>query len=76
MIDNLILIDGYICWLVLIYLVLQFIGFIVMGNAYLKAYRDMDYKDKQYRKLCSEYNILVGMYQRDTYKMPEVDEDD
>lgn len=69
-----ILIDGPVAWIVLIYLTLQLIAFCIIGNAWLKSQRKCDAKDKQLKKYRSDYNRLLGQYQRDTFKLPEADD--
>lgn len=66
--NNFIYIDGIAFWVVLGYLILQFIGFVIIGNSYLKSLRDNDLKDKQLKKLRTGYNLLIGEYHRATVK--------
>ena len=73
--DSFILIDSVTAWVILIYLVLQFLVFILIGNGYLKSRQEIDLKDKQLKKLRSRYNILIGEYHRATFKVPQVKDD-
>lgn len=64
--NNFIFIDGIAFWIVLIFLILYFLLFILIGSGYINNQRELDLKNKQLKKLRSEYNILIGEYQRVT----------
>lgn len=72
--DNFIFIDGIAFWIVLIFLILWFLLFVLIGNGYINSQRELDLKNKQLKKLRSDYNILIGEYHRATFKVPEVNE--
>ncbi len=71
--DNFIFIDGIAFWIVLLFLIFMFVIFLVVGNGYINCRREIDLKDKQLKKLRSDYNILIGEYHRATFKMPEIE---
>lgn len=73
--DNFILIDGIAFWILLIYLILQFLFFVLIGNSYLKCQKEIDLKDKQLRMMRKKYNVLLGKYHKETFKVPEVEKD-
>ena len=68
-----IFLDGWVLWVILAYLLFQFIAFLVVGIAWLKAERELDEKKEQLSKLRHGYNVLIGKYHRDTFKLAEVD---
>lgn len=72
---NFILIDGIAFWVILIYLILQFLFFVLIGNSYLKCQKEIDLKDKQLRMMRKKYNVLLGKYYKETFKVPEVEKD-
>lgn len=71
--NNFIFIDGIAFWIVLIFLILWFLIFVLIGNGYINSQREIDLKDKQLKKLRSDYNILIGEYHRATFKVPSVE---
>lgn len=70
-----IFIDGWALWVVLALLFFQFIVFIVVGNAWLKAERKLNEKEKQISKLRHGYNDLLGKYQQALFKLLDVETD-
>ena len=71
--DSFIFIDGIALYLFFAVFIGLALGVIFYGNAYVKEARERDKAEAKYKKLRSNYNKLVGMYQRDTFKVPEVD---
>lgn len=67
-------ISGYALYLFFCFVAILIIGFIFFGCAYVKEARDKEKADKRYRKLCQSYNRLLGMYQKDTFTVPDVEE--
>ena len=67
--------DGWALWVVLAFLFFEFIVFLIVGNAWLKAERELDEKKEQLSKLRHGYNVLLGKYQQATFKLPDVDTD-
>ena len=70
-----ILLDKFTVWLALICFFALLVGFCLIGSAWIKAQRECDIQKELYKKERSAYNHLLGMYHRDTFKLPEVDED-
>ena len=70
-----IFLDGWALWVVLAFLFFEFIVFLIVGNAWLKAERELDEKKEQLSKLRHGYNVLLGKYQQATFKLPDVDTD-
>ncbi len=71
--NNFIFIDGIAFWIVLIFLILCFLIFVLIGNGYINSQREIDLKNKQLKKLRADYNILIGEYHRATFKVPTVE---
>lgn len=70
--ENYIFITGPAFWVILGFLVLLFLGFIYIGNSYIKSRQEIYKKDRQLKKLRSEYNLLIGEYHRATFKVPDI----
>ena len=68
-----ILLDGWAFWVVIAYLIFQFIAFLIVGNSWLSARQEIDEKKKQLRELRHGYNDLLGKYQQAMFELPEVD---
>lgn len=66
-------ISGYALYLFMGFVMLLILAFIFYGCAYVTKARKCDRAEKKYKDLRSNYNILLGMYQRDTFKVPDVD---
>ena len=71
--NNFIFIDGIAFWIVLIFLILWFLIFVLIGSGYINSQREIDLKEKQLKKLRSDYNILIGEYHRATFKVPSLE---
>ncbi len=67
---NYIFIDGIAFWVVVIFLMVVFLLFIALGSGYIKSKREIDHKNNQLKKLRREYNVLIGEYQKATFKVP------
>lgn len=65
-----IVISGYALYVFMIFMALLIFGFLLYGCAYVAKARKCDRFEKKYKDLRSDYNLLVGMYQRDTFKVP------
>lgn len=72
--ESVLIIEGFTLWVFLILLLAAFLGFVIMGAAYIAALRANDELNGKFKKLRANYNILIGMYQRDTFKLPEVED--
>ena len=70
-----IFIDGWALWVVLTLFVLWLAVFVIIGNAWIKAERELHKKEKQISKLRHGYNDLLGKYQQATFKLPDVETD-
>lgn len=70
-----ILLESYIVYGFLFLFFMFFIGFCIMGSAWLNSERKHDATKASLKKERSNYNHLLVMYQRDTFRLPEVDKD-
>ncbi len=70
--NNFILIDGIAFWILLLFFIFMFMVFLLVGNGYIKSRQEIYLKDRQLKKLRSDYNILIGEYHRATFKVPEL----
>ena len=73
--NSFILIDGFAFWVLLIVFIMGFITCIFLGNGYLDSQRKLELKDRQLKNLKIEYNLLLGEYQKATFKVPTLKRD-
>lgn len=74
--NSFILIDGFAFWVLLIVFVMGFITCIFLGNGYLDSQRKLESKNRQLKNLKIEYNLLLGEYQKATFKVPNMEKED
>ncbi len=70
-----IVLDSSVVIAFMIFFYLVFIGFCMFACFWLKSEREHDATKKALKKERSNYNRLLVMYQRDTFRLPEVDKD-
>ncbi len=71
--DSFILIDGIALYIFFAIFGLLIIGIIFLSFAFIYEARERDKFETEYKKMRSNYNRLVGMYHRDTFKVPIID---
>ena len=72
--ESFLIIEGFTLWIFIALLLMAFVVFIIMGAAYIYSQRQNDELKEKLKELRSNYNVLIGMYHRDTSKLPEVDD--
>ena len=65
-------ISGYALYVFMGIFVILALGFIFYGCAYVKESREHNRTKRKYVKLRCGYNELVGMYQRDSFAVPDL----
>lgn len=72
--DYIVLEQSTLCLMFVLFMLL-FLGFCLMGFAWTKSERKCEKFESLYKKERSRYNRLLGIYHRDTFKLPEVNDD-
>lgn len=66
-------IDGIALYIAMLIFIFLIFALILLAASYIKEAREKDIAEAKYKKMRSNYNKLIGMYHRDTFKVPDID---
>lgn len=73
--NSYIVMNTVIGWLIVLYLMFQFIVLCMLGCGYLKGQKEIYKKDRTIKRLRADNNLLVGMYIKDCGSEEQVKRD-
>lgn len=73
--NSFIVINDFITWLIVLYLIFQFIVLCMLGCGYLRGQKELYKKDRTIKRLRADNNKLMGMYIKDCSTEGQVNRD-
>ncbi len=67
-------IDGIALYIAMLIFICLVLAVILFACSYIKEAREKDMVITKYKKIRSNYNKLIGMYHRDTFKVPDIED--